>query len=81
VIFNRSTILDENMDFFKKKKYFAEGGALYMWGLDSLLFDLSCFAEGRKKGAMITMREVFSGKYSIQSENQNQTSINIQNQK
>jgi hypothetical protein len=27
------------------------------------------------------MREVFSGKYSIQSENQNQTSINIQNQK
>jgi hypothetical protein len=52
-----------------------------MWGLDSLLFDLSCFAEGRKKGAMITMREVFSGKYSIQSENQNQTSINIQNQK
>jgi hypothetical protein len=50
-------------------------------GVDSLFFDLSCFAEGGKKGAMITMREVFSGKNSIQSENQNQTSINIQNQK
>ncbi|CAJ2640819.1 unnamed protein product [Trifolium pratense] len=39
------------------------------------------FVDGRKKGAMITMREVFSGKYPIQSENQNQTSINIQTKK
>jgi hypothetical protein len=46
-------------------------------GLDSFFFAFSCFAEGRKKGAMITMREVFSGKYPIQSENRNPISINI----
>jgi hypothetical protein len=42
-----------------------------------LFFAFGCFDEGRKKGVMIIMREVFSGKYPIQSENQNPTSINI----
>jgi hypothetical protein len=42
-----------------------------------LFFAFSCFGEGRKKGAMIIVREAFSGKYPIQSGNQNPTFINI----